>query len=193
MSQVNITIDTDGEIDRIIQRLNTLPDRLQAPDMLRKAVNSAARKTRKRLIEEGKNRYAFKKKGQFASETKIKTAGVSSGAGADIISKGRMRMITDFVTRPNSATAAAAAKVLNESGMNSILRNGNKAFSLFLNGGANAAIAVRLGKPRLPIQVLMSPAVPVMLGQEEVREPATEDFFDNLSAEIEKQIAKILG
>lgn len=185
MSQIILEIDTDGEIDKIIQKLNTLPDRLKAPDTLRKAVNAAGRKVRKQMISDAKGRYALKKAGAYNSESKIKTANVGD-FGVEINAKGPMKAAKEFPMQ--GGAAGVTMKVLRASGMKAVRVNGNKGFLAF---GGNAY--ARKGSSRLPLEKIMSPGVPVMMGQPEVVEPAIETAHGLLEAEIEKQIAKILG
>lgn len=187
-----LEIDTDAEIDKIIRQVHDLRDRLTSPDMLRKALNTTARKVRTQLIKDAKARYAIVDERALKEESrgapKVKTATPSSLA-ATVRSKGPMQDIMAFLTQPNTKTGAAAASILNAGTAKALVKGDLKAFvTRFANG--HTAIVQRRGKGRLPVKKMLSPAVPHMLGNEEVREKAEELAYTLLQREIEKQIAK---
>ena len=45
-----IRIDVEGELQKIIQQLDRLPDQIAAPNILKNALNATARKVRKQLV-----------------------------------------------------------------------------------------------------------------------------------------------
>ena len=110
-----LQIDTDEELARVMRQLKTLPQQLGAPNVLKNALNSTARKVRRQIIKDSKGRYALKEKKALQSESKILSASASTLEAA-VLAKGPMRDIMDFMTQPNTDTAAAAAKVLNSGG-----------------------------------------------------------------------------
>ena len=55
----------------------------------------------------------------------------------------------------------------------------------------HTAIVQRRGPERLPVKKLLSPSVPHMLNNEEVRAKAAAMTYDILQQEIEKQIEKV--
>ena len=107
MSEPFVVVDVDEGLERILRSLQKLPDQLAAPQVLQKALNTTARKARTRLIKEAGKRYALSKPEALKTESKVETN--TSDTSAAIISKGSMRDIMDFLTQPNSDTAAAAA------------------------------------------------------------------------------------
>ena len=111
-----LQIDTDEELARVMRQLKTLPQQLGAPNVLKNALNSTARKVRQQIIKDSKGRYALKEKKALQSESKILSASASTLEAA-VLAKGPMRDIMDFMTQPNTDTAAAAAKVLNSGTM----------------------------------------------------------------------------
>jgi len=111
MSEPFVVVDVDEGLERILRSLQKLPDQLAAPQVLQKALNTTARKARTRLIKEAGKRYALSKPEALKTESKVEAS--TSDTSAAIISKGSMRDIMDFLTQPNSDTAAAAAQVLN--------------------------------------------------------------------------------
>lgn len=57
-----LQIDTDEELARVMRQLKTLPQQLGAPNVLKNALNSTARKVRQQIIKDSKGRYALKEK-----------------------------------------------------------------------------------------------------------------------------------
>ena len=109
-----------------------------------------------------------------------------------MLAKGPMRDIMDFMTQPNTDTAAAAAKVLNSGAMKPLEAGGLKAFITTFRSG-HAAIVQRRGAERLPVKKLLSPAVPHMMGNEEVRAEAEALAYETLQREIGKRIEQLTG
>ena len=121
-----------------------------------------------------------------------------------------MRDIMDFLTQPNSDTAAAAAQVLNSGSMSPLENNGMKAFVARFASG-HVAIVQRQANKRYTsagastraekygsgadmtkIKKLLSPAVPQMLGNAEGVEAAQALVIELLDKELDKQIEKAL-
>lgn len=184
-----LQIDTDEELAKIMAKLDGLPQMLGAPKILKNALNSTARKVRQQIIKDSKGRYALKQKKALQSESKILSASAST-LEATVLAKGPMRDIMDFMTQPNTKTGAAAAKVLNESSMKPLEAGDLKAFITTFRSG-HTAIVQRRGAERLPIKKLLSPAVPHMMGNEEVRAQAEALAYENLQREIEKRIEQV--
>ena len=195
MSESMIRIDVEGELQKIIQQLNSLPDQIAAPNILKNAINSTARKVRKQLVKDAKGEYAIKDstilKDESQGAPKVLTA-TTANMSAAIRSRGPMQDIMAFMTRPNTKTGAAAAQVLASGGMKPLEMGGLKAFVTKFASG-HVAIVQRKGAERLPVKKLLSPAVPFMLGNETVREKAETLAYETLQSEIDKRIQKVLG
>ena len=73
-----LRIDTDEELARVMRQLKTLPQQLGAPNVLKNALNSTARKVRRQIIKDSKGRYALKEKKALQSESKILSASAST-------------------------------------------------------------------------------------------------------------------
>lgn len=193
--QTILVIDTDEELQKIISQLENLPDMIGAPNILKNALNSTARKVRTQLIKDAKARYALsstdplKKEGQGAP--KVLTASAAN-LTATVRSRGPMQDIMAFMTQPNTRTAAAAAQVLNSGGMKKLEKGNLKAFVTTFASG-HTAIVQRRGQSRLPVKKLLSPAVPHMMGNDEAREQAEAMAYETLQSEIQKRIQKVLG
>ena len=104
-----VLIDTAVALARVMRQLKTLPQQLGAPNVLKNALNSTARKVRRQIIKDSKGRYALKEKKALQSESKILSASASTLEAA-VLAKGPMRDIMAFMTRPTPAPPAAAAK-----------------------------------------------------------------------------------
>ena len=208
-----IRIDVEGELEKIIQRLNRLPDQIAAPNILKNAINSTARKVRKQLVKDAKGEYAVKNTKALKDESqggpKVLTA-TTANMSAAIQSRGPMQDIMAFMTRPNQGTGAAAAKVLASGGMKPLEKGNLKAFVTTFASGHTAIVqrdppkqygsgrSARAGRyganaDMTRIKKLLSPAVPHMLGSEAVRTQAEQLTYETLHAEIDKRIAKVLG
>lgn len=189
-----LEIDVDEELKKIIQRLDSLPDQIAAPNILKNAINATARKVRKRIVKDVKGEYAIKNEKILTDESegapKVLTA-TPSNTSAAIRSRGPMQEIMAFMTRPNQGSGAAAAQVLASGSMKPLEVDGLKAFATRFASG-HVAIVQRKGADRLPIKKLLSPAVPHMLGNETVRSKAEALAYEALQAEIDKRIQKVL-
>lgn len=194
-TEAMIRIDVEGELEKIIQRLNRLPDQIAAPNILKNAINSTARKVRKQLVKDAKGEYAVKNTKALKDESqggpKVLTA-TTANMSAAIQSRGPMQDIMAFMTRPNTKTGAAAARVLASGGMKPLEMGDLKAFVTKFASG-HVAIVQRKGAERLPVKKLLSPAVPLMLGNETVRNQAEVLAYEILQGEIDKRIQKVLG
>lgn len=202
-----VVVDVDEGLEKILRSLQKLPDQLAAPQVLQKALNTTARKARTRLIKEAGKRYALSKPEVLKAESKVENS--TSDTSATIISKGSMRDIMDFLTQPNSDTAAAA-QVLNSSSMSPLESNGMKAFVARFTSGHTAIVQRQAGKQytsagasaraekygrgvdMTKIKKLLSPAVPQMLGNAEGVEAAQALVIELLDKELDKQIEKAL-
>ena len=190
-----LQVDVEAELEKIIRQLNTIPEKIAAPNILKNAINATSRKVRKQLIKGAKDEYAIKDtkglKDESLGAPKILEASTSNMTAA-IRSRGPMQDIMTFMTRPNVGTSAAAAQVLNAGTMKPLEVDGLKAFVARFASG-HTAIVQRRGPERLPIKKLLSPAVPHLLGNERVREAAEAMAYETLQEEIQKRIDKVLG
>lgn len=213
MSEEIIRIDMESELQRVIGQLHSLPDQIAAPKLLKNALNATARKVRKQMVRDVQGEYAIKKRKVLRDKSEggpeILTASTSNLSAA-IRSRGPMQDIMTFMTRPNTATGAAAARVLSSGSLRPLEIHGLKAFvTTFSNG--HVAIVQRTPPQRYSnaksrssrikrygakadmtkIRKLLSPSVPHMLDNEAVRGQAEEQTYALLQAEIQKRIDQI--
>lgn len=183
-----LEIDVDQEIEKIVRQLNSLPDRLKAPNVLAKAMNLTASEIRQKTGRKARKKYAIsdnnilkdKKQGGMFLER------ASGGtATATLVSRGPMMEVMAYMTRGNIGGSAAMLKVLNESGMTALEIEGRKAFETTFKSG-HTAIVQRRGKERLPIKKLLAPAVPFLYGKS--YEEAEMDYYAILQKHIERQV-----
>ena len=208
-----IEIDTEAQLAAIIRKLDSLPDKIAAPNILKNAINATARKVRKQITKDAAGVYAIKDKTILKQKDQgapqVYTASASD-LTATIRSRGPMQDIMAFMTRPNTSTGAAAAQVLQSGSMKLLEANGLKAFVTTFASGHTAIVqrdppkqygsgrSARAGRyganaDMTRIKKLLSPAVPFMLGNETVRSQAEALAYETLQAEIDKRIAKVLG
>ena len=147
------------------------------------------------MVTDVKGEYAIKntKALRDTAQGGPKVLTASSGSlSAAIRSRGPMQDIMSFMTRPNTKTGAARAKILSSGSLKLLEMDDLKAFVTRFASG-HTAIVQRKGTSRLPVKKLLSPAVPHMLGSEAVRTQAEQLTYETLHAEIDKRIAKVLG
>lgn len=193
MSEHVIEIDIESEIQKIVRQLDSLSDQIASPKLLKNALNSAARKVRKQMVQDVKGEYAVTKQSILRDKAQgapqVFTASPSNLSAA-IHSRGAMQDIMSFKTRPNTETRPASAQVLASGTLKPLETNGLKAFLATFASG-HTAIVDRRGPERVPIKKLLSPSVPHMLNNEAVRGPAEDMTYELLQAEIQKRIDKI--
>lgn len=213
MSEATILqVDVDEELVKIMRKMVLLRDQLSAPRTLASALNEAGRKVRKQIVVDAKEQYAIKNKKILSDKNEGAPrlfAASASELVAEIRSKGPMQDIMTFMTKPNSETGAAAAKVLNSSSMKSLEYNGIKAFVTKFASGHVAIVqrdppeeysigaAARMAKygpgaDMTKVKKLLSPAVPHLLANETVRSKAEAMTYEVLQEEIRERIEKAM-
>lgn len=160
---IAVGIDT-REVDLIFSRLEEKGSRDQA---LKKALNLTARQARERLAQKAQETYAVKKT-SFRKEIKIRSA-TTNRMSASLLASGRAKELLDFKVSPatvqkgNKRPKITKGKVLKRSPMKKLQIGELKAFVVRFSNG-HKAVAQRRSKQRYPIKNLLSPSVPVMLG-----------------------------
>lgn len=208
-----IEIDTEAQIAAIIGKLNRLSNQIAAPNILKNAINATARKVRQQMVKDAAGQYAIKNKKILKQADQgapqVYQAGVSD-LTATIRSRGPMQDIMSFMTKPNTETGAAAAQVFKNGGMKPLEVDGLKAFVTTFASGHTAI--VQRNPPAMystgqegrkqkygeradmtKLKKLLSPAVPHMLGNEEVQAQAEQLTNEILLLEIQKRIDKTLA
>lgn len=195
-SETIMRIEIDHELKKIISQFNALPDMIAGPRILKNAINATARKARNQLVKGAKEEYAIKKtdvlKDKSQGAPQLYTASPYNQMTAIIKSRGHMQDIMTYSTRPNKGPQAAAAQILASGSMKPLEMGGLKAFVTKFASG-HVAIVQRKGPERLPVKKLLSPAVPMTMGNETVREKAETLAYEMLQKEIDKRIQKVLG
>lgn len=192
MSESVIQIDTQAEIEKIIRQLDTLPNRLKAPDVLASALNATANEMKKKIGQRTRKRYAISNK-KILTDRKMggmytKKATGSNGE-ATLFSRGGMLEVMNYMTRKNTETTAAMLKILNDSPMTALEVDGRKAFEATFQSG-HTAIVQRMSSARLPIKNYMAPAVPMLYGK--TYEEATQDYYSILQKHIQREVERVL-
>ena len=211
MSESVIQIDTQAEIEKIIRQLDTLPNRLKAPDVLASALNATANEMKKKIGQRTRKRYAISNK-KILTDRKMggmytKKATGSNGEAA-LFSRGGMLEVMNYMTRRNTETTAAMLKVLNESSFVGLgEKRGPKAFVATFESGHTAIVQRVPGEfytrgrakreekygPKADmtkIRKLMAPAVPMLYGK--TYEEATQDYYSILQKHIQREVERVL-
>lgn len=184
-----LTIQTDTEMDYILQKLGALGDAELAERILRAALTSTARDARKRLIKDNKKRYALKKSGAYSKESKV-TPAKASKLVAEVVASGPKHGLHEYTSRPNTAKLAVRAKVLKSSPLKEFAKDERKAFVATVK--ENTGFWQRETSARLPIKRFTSLSAADMFGRV-AREPdVAENLYRILTAEVERRIAAAL-
>lgn len=201
---IEITYDRDM-LQQIEKKLEKMKG--EAPRVLKNAINETAKQARKDLAAEAQKTYTIKK-GGFNRAMKLKAASVGN-LEAVINAKGKPIPLKDF--RFSKTGGQVRAQVLKSGGLKPLERGGIKAFVNNIarkgqkrkkdtkKGKAGTdvrhnAIAQRLTEKRLGIEEKYSNSIPIMIGNEKrVYGIVKPDIQENLKANVEKQVWKVLG
>ena len=217
-----LRIDTDDEIMKIIQRLDSLGDQLDSPRVLAKAMNQTAREFRTKLKKYHKKYYAVTDQDVLERKdygaVQVKNA---SGENIDstLLSRGPMLDLMKFMVKGGTGNAAVAAKVINSHSLVSLEKGNLKAFvATFASGhvavvqrdppkkykstGASARLAAQKEAGRnwppdmTKVKKLLGPAMPIMYGnivEEYGMMNDQELVYTTLRKYIDKEINRILS
>lgn len=215
MEDALLQIDVKAELKKIREQLKDLPQKIEAEDVLVKAINTAARKAKKELISGVRKEYALVDETGLnqtkEGKPRLKLA-KPQVQYATVISKGPMQSITRFTYSPNNRSSAAAAKVKASSSLKSLVhpRTGIKAFAVKFSSGHVEIVERKPGKSyseegaarreqkygkyadMTKIVKMDAPAIPIMMGNENVQEPVQQMTYEVLHAAIQKQIDKTI-
>lgn len=187
-----VQIDVEGELQKIIAQLNSLPDQLEAPDVLARAINASANEMKRKMGQKVRKRYAVTDKRSLTDKSRgamyLERANGATTSAA-LISKGAMQDVMAYMTRKNEGGTAAMLKVLNESSMTALEVDGRKAFETTFKSG-HTAIVQRRGEDRLPVKKLLAPAVPFLYGK--TYDEAELDYYTILQKHIQRQVDRVL-
>lgn len=194
-TQQFLEVDVDGELKKIISKLNNFDDQIASPTILAKALTTAARRANTRLKKDVLKRYAIQDKSILSNTadggTKV-VAATASTVEAIIETSGTMLDVMEFEAEGNTKTKAASAKVLSSGSLKMLEISGRKAFLTKFESG-HQAIVQRNTTTSLPTKKITGPSLPMMFGHEDVQDPAKEVAFNYLTSEIEKNIQKVLS
>lgn len=157
---------------------------------LKKALRSATSRAGRGAVSEAADKvretYTVKKK------TITDTMRIKAGEdGVTMVSRGGNLPLSRFKTTPSKPQKTRRRAPLKAE----VLKGQKKAIrgAFPANLGAHAAIAARVGKPRLPIKELYGPAVPVMLNKPEIREHIENEFKKRMDTRLEHEIRRLFG
>lgn len=188
-------------------KLGNLKD--QAPKVLKKAINTTARESRKLLSEKAQKTYTIKTS-KFNKNIKRKNA-TNSNLQATLTVKGAANQLTSFKHKENIKEVAAKAKILNNSSLKEIIskKYDTKAFVTQFSSGHFAIVqrdkgakytagaAARKAKygehaDMTKIKDLQSLSDPIMVGGKKVYGSLKAEIVDRLYFNINKEVEKVL-
>lgn len=163
--------------------------------VLKNAVNKTAKQAKADLAQKAQETYVVKK-GRFTKAMATKNA-TTGNPEAVIKVTGEQLELKDYKVSPatyktgKSRPSVTKAKVLLSSGLKP-LASSNKAFlAKFSNG--HVSVVQRRTKSRFPLKKLLSNSIPKMIGsQERVYGIVEPDIYDNLMANVQAEIRKVL-
>ena len=201
MSKGLTTRSSNGLIEFQIDEgmLKTIEDALgdlkgESRKVLKNAVNKTARQAKKALAQKAQETYVVKQT-RFTKAMDTKNATVGNLEATINITSAQLELkdfkVSPATYNPKNRPSVVRAKVLLASGLKG-LQAGTKAFlAKFSNG--HVSVAQRRGAARLPIKKLLSNSIPKMVGnQQKVYGIVEPDIYDNLLANVQAEIAKVL-
>jgi hypothetical protein len=180
-----ITIDTI-KFKEVEQALGEYKNK--APTALSRAINRAAANAKTNASKKAREQYNIKAK-DITSTFKITNANKSS-LRAIVKSSGERIPLIKFKISPSKPNPRKLPKVLRVEVKKGGLKNLVGAFVANVNGNK---VFKRLSKSRLPIQQLYGPAVPQMLGTDNVREFIENEASKVYDQRLDHEIQRILG
>ena len=170
--------------------------------VLKNAVNKTAKQAKADLAQKAQETYVVKK-GRFTKAMATKNA-TTGNPEAVIKVTGEQLELHDFkvspaTTRGKNRPDVVKAKVLLSSGLKPLTANTKAFLVTFQNtsksgkSSSHTTVAQRYGKSRYPIKKLLSNSIPKMVGsQERVYGIVEPDIYDNLMANVQAEIRKVL-
>lgn len=164
--------------------------------VLKNAVNKTAKQAKADLAQKAQETYVVKKT-RFTKAMKDKKKATVADPEAVIEVTGEQLELKDFKVSPatyktgKSRPSVTKAKVLLSSGMKPLASN-SKAFIAKFSSG-HVSVVQRRTKSRFPLKKLLSNSIPKMIGsQERVYGIVEPDIYDNLMANVQAEIRKVL-
>jgi hypothetical protein len=189
-----IQFEFDEDLLKVVE--DALGDlKSEARKVLKNAVNKTAKQAKADLATKAQETYVVKKT-RFTKAMTTKNATVSNPE-ATINITGEQLELKDFKVSPatyktgDARPSVTKAKVLLSSSLKPLAAE-NKAFiAKFKNG--HASVVQRKTRERFPLKKLLSNSIPKMVGnQDKVYGVVKPEIYDNLMANIEVEIGKVL-
>lgn len=179
-------IRIDGtEIRKVELRLGQLHKK--APTVMARALNRAAQTARSTSVNEIRKEYVIKAK-DIRSTMRIKKASRSK-LGALLVSCGNLIPLDQFKFKPKQPRPKNPPKSLKVS----IKKTGYKdLFHAFVADIGGLKIYQRTTTKRLPIRRLTGPAVPQMLGQNNIRQRVLQSAYETYEKRLDHEINRTL-
>ena len=192
-----LIVDLDAYTEQIDNALGDLST--ETPKVLRSALSTTARRVRKQVVKEAKERYAYQDSQTWANSNKgaikLKAKSKRDAFYTRLVSTGPMNELMDFMVSPSAYAPrnkpdAHASKVLSSGALKMLGDNPKPFITKFRSG--HIAIVQRTGDRPLPVKKLLAPAVPSMVQNAGLRRTAEELMAAELPVQIEKAIQRTL-
>lgn len=161
--------------------------RNKAPSVISRAVNRAAENAKTNASKKAREEYQAKAK-DINDTIKIKKA-TRSSLGAEVKSTGYRTPLIKFKVSPGQPRPKNPPEVLKAAVKKEGLKSVLGAFVANINGNK---VFRRTSKSRLPIEQLFGPAVPQMLGNNDVRTYIESEAAKTLEKRIDHEINRVL-
>lgn len=179
-----ITIDAD-KIKEVEEQLGSF--RNKAPSAIARALNRAAQNARTNAVKKAREGYQIKAS-DIRSTIKITSANKNT-LGALVKSTGERIPLIKFKVSPKDPRPKNPPKMLKAAVKKTGLKGVVGAFVADINGNK---VFQRTGKSRLPITQLFGPAVPQMLGSQDVRTFVESEAAKVFDQRLDHEISRIL-
>lgn len=179
-----VTID-GVDIRKVELRLGQMSRK--APDAMTRALNRAVEAARTAAVREIRQDYVIKAKEARGTMRIVKAS--KRTLSAELRSRGHLIPLDHFRYKPKQPRPKNPPKALQVQVKKTGYKDLLHAFVADING---PKIWQRVGKSRLPIRRLMGPAVPQMLGQENVRAKVLEKALGTYKKRLDHEINRIL-
>ncbi|MEK3784676.1 phage tail protein [Paenibacillus sp. FSL R5-0810] len=162
-----------------------------------KAVRQAVLSALNRATQRSKTETGRKVREKYVVKQKevLETISIRKAQGnmlqATLTSKGRNIPLVRFSVAPKRRLKRAPASI-----KAAVYRTGTKKpipRAFIATVGAHTGVFERVGRKRLPMRELYGPAVPSMVGNEEVREHVQEVFADEMIKRLPHELNRTLG
>lgn len=158
----------------------------KAPNAIANSLNRAVNNINSNISKEARKRYVIK--ASDIKSTLTKTRASRSRLSALVKSEGKLIGLDKFKVTPKTVDPRRKKPI-----KIGVKKNGAKAvLGAFVADIHGTKIFQRTDKSRLPIQRLVGPSVPQMIGNAEIKSKIEQDGYETFSKRLDHEISRIL-